>query len=189
MNKVSLFAALSAVTLALTVGCSNLSLPPILAGTATAPASAQSPAPTPKVAIAVATPTLVLASGDLDEVEQSLTGFFQAVSVGDVDKAMTYWSLYQPSQPSNYAANMRSMVTGCANGKHQFAIGAITYLGLVAPGNYRTMPRDDPRASHATVPVRIDGSDYVFSLVEDKTGWLIEGIVAPGAAQPTATPH
>ena len=188
MNRVLLLAGLTVVVLALTVGCSNLSLPPILGGAPTQPTSAQSPTPTPKSAMAVATPTVALASGELDEVEQSLTGFLQAVSFGDVDQAMTYWSLYQPGQPSDYAGNMRRIVTGWANGKHQFAIGAITYSGLVAPGDYRTMPRDDPRASHATVTVRIDGSDYRLSLVQDKTGWLIEGIAASDTAQPTAKP-
>jgi hypothetical protein len=189
MNKVLLLAVSFAAMLVLTVGCSNLSLPPILSGASTQPANPQLPTPSPKVAIAAATPTLVLASSELDEVEQSLTGFFQAVSVGDVDKAMTYWSLYQPSQPGDYATKMRSIVTGWANGKHQFAIGAITYLVLVAPGDYRTMQRDDPRASHAAVTVRIDGSDYRLSLVQDKTGWLIEGIAASASLQATATMH
>jgi hypothetical protein len=189
MNRISLLGIMFAVMLELTVGCSNLSLPPILPGAPTQPANPQLPSPSPKVAIAVATPTLVLAFGELDEVEQSLTGFLQAVSVGDVDKAMTYWSLYQPGQATDFAAKMRTIVTGWANGKHQFAIGAIAYSGLVAPGDQRTMPRDDPRVSHATVTVRIDGSDYRLALVQDKTGWLIEGIAASAAVQATATPH
>ncbi len=188
MNKVWLLAVLFAVMLALTVGCSNLPLP-ILPGAPTQPPTPQLPAPSPKVAIAVATPTLVLASGELDEVEQSLNGFLQAVSVGDVDKAMTYWSLNQPGQPSDYSAKMRSMVTSWANGKHQFVIGAVTYSGLVAPGDYRTMPRDDPRVSHASVTVKIDGSDYFLSLVQDKTGWLIDGVAVSTVVQATATPH
>jgi hypothetical protein len=177
MNKSLILVGLLVALLLFTVGCSNLSLPPILAGAPTERALV--PQSTPKVAVAVATPTLVLAAGELDEVEQSLTAFFQAVSAGDVDTAMTYWSLYQPGQPSDYAANMRRIVSGWANGKHQFTAGVITYRGLVAPGDYRPMPRDDPRASHATVQVRIDGSDNVFSLVQDKTGWLIEGIATP----------
>ena len=185
MNKV-LFVGWTAVTLVLTVGCSNPSAPPVPGSAPTQTASTPSSASTPKVAIALATPDL--AADDLDEVDQSLTGFLHAVSVGNVDKAMTYWSLYQPGQPSDYAANVRKIVTGWVNGKHQFGIGPVTYLGLVAPGSYRAMPRDDPRASHATVVVRIDGADYSFSLIQDKTGWLIEGIVAPGAPPATATP-
>jgi hypothetical protein len=187
--QVSKSLGLLLVICALAVGCSNVPIPPILAGAPTPTQTIALPTATPKVAVAVETPTSALASVDLDEVQQTMTAFLQAVNAGKVDEAMTYWSLYQPSQPSDYAANMRQIVTGWANGKHQFAVGSITYSGLVAPGDYRPMPRDDPRVSHATVNVRIDGSDYALSLVQDKSGWLIEGIATSNLPQATATPH
>jgi hypothetical protein len=187
--RVSINLGLLLIICALEVGCSNVPIPPILGSAPTPTLPKASATATPKVAVAVETPTSVLASGDQDEVQQAMNAFLQAVSAGKVDEAMTYWSLYQPGQPSDYATNMRKIVTGWANGNHQFAVGTITYSGLVAPGDYRTMPRDDPRVSHATVNVRIDGSDYTFSLIQAKSGWLIEGIAASNLPLATATPH
>jgi hypothetical protein len=171
---------------ALAVGCSNAQIPAILGGVLTPTALPTAPA---KVAIAVQTETPALVFGESDEVQLAIAAFLKAVAAGNVDDAMSYWSLYQPGQPSDYAANMRQIVTGWANGSHQFSVGTITYSGLVAPGDYRTMPRDDPRVSRANVSVRIDGSDYTFSLVQDKSGWLIEGIATSNLPQATATPH
>lgn len=190
MSKFQVSKSLGLLSLicALAVGCSNVPMPPILGGATPTPTLAL-PTASPKVAVAAGTPTPALVPGESDEVQVAMAGFLQAVSAGNIDDAMSYWSLYQPGQPSDYAANMCKMVTGWANGNHQFVVGTITYSGLVAPGDYRTMPRDDPRVSHATANTRIDGLDYTFSLVQDKSGWLIEGIATPSSAQATATPH
>jgi len=174
--------------LLLTIGCSIIPVPPIFSGAPTvAPANiAATPFPT-KVALPAI--TLIPTPSSQSEARQVVADFFQAVSTSDVDGALSYWNLLQPDQPSNYAANIRKLVTGWATGKHKFAIGTISYSGLVAPGDYRALPENDSRVSRATANIRIDAADYAFSLTTGKGGWWIEGILTAGAAQPTATPR
>jgi hypothetical protein len=170
---------LVAAALALTVGCSDIPIPGVSASAPTALPTEVLPTLAPKVAVAAPTATLVLAPSTPADAAQVVAQFFQAVNAGDVDKAMTFWSLYEPDQPADYAANMRKIVSEWANGKHQITVGGITYAGLVAPGDYRPLAKDDPRVTRATANVRIDGSSYSLSLVFAKGGWLIQGITTP----------
>ncbi len=164
------------VMLTLTVGCSNI--PPLLGDTPTvSPADlAATPFPT-KVALPAV--TLIPTPNGESDAQQVITDFFQALSAGDVEGALSYWDLFQPDQPSDYSANIRKIVTGWATGKHEFVIGAMTYSGLVAPGDYQTLPESDSRVSDATASVRIDGAAYTFSLTTGKGGWWIEGYTTP----------
>ena len=172
--------------LVITMGCSNIPIPPFVGGApSVSPADiAATPFPT-KVALPAV--TLIPTPGDNSDARQVITDFFQALSAGDVEGALSYWDLFQPDQPADYSANIRKIVTGWATGKHEFSIGAMTYSGLVAPGDYRTLPESDLRVSDATANVRIDGTDYSFSLTTGKGGWWIEGFTT-ASAKSTATP-
>ena len=164
--------------LTLTVGCSAIPIPGVAASAPTAlPTIALLPTETPKVAVAVPTATLALIPTTGGDAAQVVAQFFQAVSTGDVDKAMTFWSLYEPDQPADYATNMRNIVSGWASGNHQFTIGAITYSGLVAPGDYQTLTKDDSRVSRASASVQVAGANYTLRLVLAKGGWLIQRIM------------
>ena len=162
---------------ALTVGCSALPIPGVAASAPTVyPTVALLPTETPMVAVAVPTATLALIPTTSGDAAQVVAQFFQAVSADDVDKAMTYWSLYEPDQPADYATNMRNIVTNWASGNHEFTVGDFTYSGLGAPGDYQTLTKDDSRVSRASVNVQVDGANYTLSLVLAKGGWLIEGV-------------
>ncbi len=177
--KISGFGLLLAAS-ALIVGCSSVPIPGVAASAPTEfPTVALLPTEVPKVAVAVPTATLALIPTTGSDAAQVVAQFFQAVSAGDVDKAMTYWSLYEPDQPADYATNMRNIVSGWASGNHQFTVGAITFSGLVAPGDYQTLTKDDSRVSRASASVQVDGANYTLSLVLAKGGWLIQGIVTP----------
>jgi hypothetical protein len=165
---------------ALTVGCSAIPIPGVAASAPTIfPTVALLPTETPKVAVAVPTATLALIPTTQGDAAQVVAQFFQAVSAGDVDKAMTFWSLYEPDQPADYATNMRNIVSTWASGNHQFTVGDFTYSGLVAPGDYQTLTKDDSRVSRASVNVQVDGANYTLRLVLAKGGWLIQGITTP----------
>jgi len=183
---VSVFGLL-AVMLILTLGCSNIPVPSILGGAPTL-SPADIPATSFPTRVAVPAVTLIPTPGSESEAYQAITAFFKAVGAGDVEGALSYWDLLQPDQPLDYSANVRKIVTGWATGKHEFVVGAITYSGLVAPGDYRTLPENDSRVSRASANVRIDGADYVFSLATGKGGWWIEGFATAGAPNPTVTP-
>lgn len=174
------------VMLVITMGCSIIPIPSFIGGAPTiSPADiAATPFPT-KVALPAV--TLIPTPSGGSEARQVITDFVQALSAGDIEGALSYWDLFQPNQPTDYSANIRKIVTGWASGKHEFTIGKITYAGLVAPGDYRTLPESDSRVSDATANVRIDGTDYSFSLTTGKGGWWIEGF-ATASAKPTATP-
>jgi hypothetical protein len=178
---------LFAMMLMLTIGCSNVPIPPLLGSAPTLPPTSIAATPFP-TKVAVPAVTLIPTPSDENEARQVIQDFFQAVSAGDVESALGYWDLFQPDQPRDYSANIRKIVTGWATGKHQFTIGTITYSGLVAPGDYQTLPENDSRVSDAAANIRIDGADYVFSLTRGKGGWWIEGFTTASAAKPTATP-
>jgi len=163
----------------LIVGCSRITLPTVL-NTPTPPPT-QVPLPT-RVAIAVPTPTIanLLPPGDTSEAATMLRDFFRAVSIGDVEDALTYWVTNQPGQPSGYAANVRKMVQEWITQRRQFTVSEITYSGIDATGKYVTMPMDDPRVEKATARVRVDGIEYRFFLTQLKGGWFIEGVNTTG---------
>lgn len=54
-------------------------------------------------------------------------------------------------------------------------VGAVSYAGFVAPGDYRPLEADDPRVQNALVAASIDGVQGSFALEKTSSGWLISG--------------
>lgn len=168
------------------LGCAGVTLPAVLGGST--PTFGANVPFTPSLAtLAPPTTTPIILINSPNEVPLMISEFFQALSAGNADKAMEFVIVNPPGQ-SGSAENIRKILREWAAGKHQFAIVEITYLGLVAPGDYRAMPETDPRVARATVKVRVDGVDYAFGLTQEKGGWLIDGLVAPGAPLQSPTP-
>lgn len=158
-----------------TTSCSGVSVQSVFNKTPTPPPT-QVQLPT-RIAVAVPTdvPNLIPA-GDNSEAVQMLNDFVQAVSLGDLSGAMTYWDTSQPGQPTGYEANVRKMVQGWIDKKTKFGLGDISYTGPDGTGKSIAMPMSDPRVEKATAKVKVDGADYLFYMVQLKGGWFISGV-------------
>lgn len=107
--------------------------------------------------------------GELSEAQRVAQAFFEALEAGDAAGALALWS------PNERNEAIQRMVAGWATGEHQFSFGAVTYGGLVAEGDYRTLEADDPRVDSATVEATIDGVPGGLGLEKVEGEWLIFG--------------
>ena len=95
--------------------------------------------------------------------------FLDHVSEGDVSGAKRFWI------PEVWDEGIGRLVTSWASGQHEFSVGAVSYAGFVAPGDYRPLEADNPRVQNALVVASIDGVQGSFALEKTSSGWLISG--------------
>lgn len=106
---------------------------------------------------------------DVDTPEWVVLAFLDDVSKGDVIRAKRLW------KPEVWNTGIEQLVAGWAAGRHEFSVGAVSYAGFVAPGDYRPLEADDPRVINALVTASIDEFPGSFALEKTSSGWLISG--------------
>lgn len=99
--------------------------------------------------------------------QQVVIAFLNAISEGKPTRALDFW------KPEIQDEGIRRMVAGWASGKHEFVVGAASYAGFVAPGDYRPLEAADPRVQDVLVAASIAGAQGSFALEKTSTGWLI----------------
>jgi hypothetical protein len=105
--------------------------------------------------------------------EWVVLAFLDEVSEGDLIGAKRFW------EPYAWNTGIEQLVAGWASARHEFSIGAVSYAGFVAPGDYRPLEADDPRVLGALVAASIDGFPGSFALEKTSSGWLISGWIEP----------
>jgi hypothetical protein len=106
---------------------------------------------------------------DVGTPDGVVTAFLRHVSEGDVSGAKRFWN------PDAWNTGIQHLVAGWATGEDEFSVGAVSYAGFVAPGDYRPLEADDPRVLDALVAASIDGVQGSFALEKIGSGWLISG--------------
>ncbi|OGO36474.1 MAG: hypothetical protein A2W35_13020 [Chloroflexi bacterium RBG_16_57_11] len=114
---------------------------------------------------------------DISIPEGVVSAFLDDVSKGDLSGAKRFW------KPEVWNPGIEKMVAGWAAGRHEFSLGAVSYAGFVAPGDYRPLEADDPRVLDALVTASIDGFPGSFALEKTSSGWLISGWLEPDKLQ------
>jgi hypothetical protein len=114
---------------------------------------------------------------DVDTPEWVVSAFLDEVSEGDLIGAKRFW------EPEAWNTGIEQLVAGWAARQHEFSIGAVSYAGFVAPGDYRPLEADDPRVRNALVTASIDGFPGSFALEKTNNGWLISGWLEPDQLQ------
>jgi hypothetical protein len=105
--------------------------------------------------------------------EWVVLAFLDEVSEGDLIGAKRFW------EPYAWNTGIEQLVADWASARHEFSIGAVSYAGFVAPGDYRPLEADDPRVLGALVAASIDGFPGSFALEKTSSGWLISGWIEP----------
>jgi hypothetical protein len=105
--------------------------------------------------------------------EWVVLAFLDEVSEGDLIGAKRFW------EPNVWNTGIEQLVAGWAARQHEFSIGAVSYAGFVAPGDYRPLEAGDPRVLGALVAASIDGFPGWFALEKTSSGWLISGWIEP----------